>query len=139
MNNIVIKIGGNELTHWKTGKLLKRLPGMNDIIEECKKGKRGYQPYAIMKEHYQTIIYSNIKGRYKFNRVQITIDWYEPNSRRDVDNITAGCKFILDALVNAKVIKDDSQKYVASIHNNVFVDKKNPRIIVSIKEVDKNE
>ena len=66
--------------------------------------------------------------------ITLKITWYEPNRRRDVDNITYGAKFILDAMVQAKIIEDDSQKYVVGIENLIKVDSKNPRIEVEIIE-----
>ena len=33
-----------------------RLPGLNEIIDAAKQGKGKYQPYAMMKEHYTTMI-----------------------------------------------------------------------------------
>ncbi|AUN06635.1 hypothetical protein [Clostridium botulinum] len=130
-----LEINGQELTHWETGKLIKRLPGMNDIVKESKKGRGCYQPYSKMKQYYQTIIYSKAVKLPGFNKVNITIDWYEPNAKRDIDNITAGSKFILDALVKASIIQDDSQKFVKALYHNIHIDKKNPRIEVTLKEV----
>lgn len=129
-----LEINGQELTHWETGKLIKRLPGMNDIVKESKKGRGSYQPYSKMKQYYQTIIYYKAVKLPGFNKVNITIDWYEPNAKRDIDNITAGSKFILDALVKASIIQDDSQRFIKALYHNVYVDKKNPRIVVDVQE-----
>lgn len=54
----------------------------------------------------------------------ILIDFYEKTKRRDVDNIQSSQKFILDALVNCEIIKDDGQKYVKNIFHRVFNAKK---------------
>lgn len=66
--------------------------------------------------------------------VTLNVTWYERDRRRDLDNITYGIKFCLDSLVKAKILIDDSQKYVAQINNKVEVDKDNPRIEVEIIE-----
>lgn len=118
-----------------TTNVVGRLPGMNDIIAVSKKGKGAYQPYSLMKKYYQDILRGYFNKLPGYEVIKITIDWYEPNQRRDVDNITAGTKFIMDSLVQTSVIKDDSQRYVKSITHNIFVDKENPRIIVNIEEV----
>lgn len=111
-----------------------RLPNLNDIISAAKKGKGKYQPYAIMKEQYTETVAWCAKGLPSFEgAVDINITWYEKNGRRDIDNITAGTKFICDGLVIAGIIKDDSQKYVKSINNEFEIDRKNPRIEVEIK------
>lgn len=68
--------------------------------------------------------------------IRLKITWYEPNKRRDLDNITYASKYINDALVQARIIEDDSQKYVVGIDNEVLVDNKNPRIEVEIKELE---
>lgn len=130
-----IEINGSDLRNFKTGKLLNRLPGMNDIIDAAKHGKGRYQPYSEMKNYYQSILNRYFNKLPKFDTVAITIDWYEPNKRRDVDNITAGTKFLMDSLVKCEVIKDDSQKYVKAIHHNIFTDKNNPKIVINIEEV----
>lgn len=85
-------------------------------------------------EAYIAIRQAKLKpvGKYP---IKLKITWYEPNKRRDVDNITYSAKFLMDALVQAKIIIDDSQKYVVGIDNEVLVDNKNPRIEVEIKEV----
>ena len=113
-----------------------RLPNLNDIISAAKKGRGKYQPYAIMKEQYTEEVAWCAKGLPSFEgEVDINILWHEPNNRRDIDGIMAGAKFILDGLVMAGIIKDDSQKYVKSINHRFEIDRKNPRIEVEIKEV----
>lgn len=66
--------------------------------------------------------------------IGLKIKWYEPNNRRDIDNITFGTKFILDSMVCMGIIEDDSRKYVDSIEHVVYTDKDNPRIEVEINE-----
>lgn len=63
--------------------------------------------------------------------------WFEPNRRRDPDNISSfGRKVIQDALVDSGVLKDDGWKYIAGFADNFEVDKENPRIEVFIKEIE---
>lgn len=128
-------IYGKDLKDFETGKLLYRLPGMNDIITWSKKGSRKYQPYQDAKRYYGMIIQSIVRKLPKFDKVCLDFVWYEPNARRDPDNImSGGTKFILDSLVKANIIYDDSQKYIKGISHKVVVDRKNPRIEVEIKE-----
>lgn len=65
--------------------------------------------------------------------VKISIEWYEPNERRDIDNIVFAQKFIFDALVQNKILEDDNRKCIKEITHKVFTDKENPRIEVKIK------
>lgn len=68
--------------------------------------------------------------------VYMEYTWYEPNKRRDLDNISSfGRKVIQDALVNAAILKDDGWKYIVGFSDKFEVDKENPRIEVLIKEV----
>lgn len=111
-----------------------RLPGMNDIVSLAKRGRGPYQPYAIEKEKYTEQIAWLAKKLPKHECVDITITWHEPNPKRDIDNIAAGTKFILDGLVRAGTLPDDSQKYIKSITHHFRVDRTQPRIEVEIKE-----
>ena len=98
-----------------------RLPGLNEIIDAAKQGKGKYQPYAMMKEHYTTMIAWLAKKLPKYEKVGLLITWHEPDRRRDPDNITAGQKFILEGWW---------QLYRATVRNiEIFtglVDRKNP-------------
>jgi Holliday junction resolvase RusA-like endonuclease len=109
---------------------------MNEIVAEAKKGKGKYQPYAQMKEKYTNMVAWVAARMPKFNKIDVAITWVEPNMRRDPDNITAAQKFILDGLVRAGIIKDDSQKYVNSIIHRFKVDKRNPRVEVVLEEAE---
>lgn len=106
-----------------------RLPGLNDIVAAA---KEHFGSYAKMKERYTTEIAWLAKKLPSYEKVALVITWYEPDHRRDPDNIMAGQKFILDALVTAKVIPDDSQKHIQGISHRFKVDKLNPRVEVEI-------
>ena len=66
----------------------------------------------------------------------VTIACFEPNARRDVDNVTSGAsKIILDALQQIGILKGDGRKYVDQvIFPKVEVDRENPRIEITIEE-----
>ena len=113
-----------------------RFPGMNEIVAEAKKGKGKYQPYAQMKEKYTNMVAWVAARMPKFNKIDVTITWVEPNMRRDPDNIMAAQKFILDGFVRAGIIKDDSQKYINSITHRFEADKRNPRVKVTLEEAE---
>ena len=66
--------------------------------------------------------------------ITLKITWYEPNKRRDIDNIVFATKFIQDALVQMGVIENDSQKFIDALVQDVKIDKENPRIEVEIIE-----
>lgn len=66
--------------------------------------------------------------------ISLEIAWYEPDMRRDADNIQFAVKFIQDALVDIGILQNDSRKYINKISHEVLVDRKNPRIEVKIND-----
>jgi Holliday junction resolvase RusA-like endonuclease len=118
-----------------------RLDGLNEYINACRRNK--YAANNMKKGNQKVISYFILKalnnGRLhapsKFP-VGLNIVWYEPNNRRDVDNVQFAAKFILDALVEMNVIPDDSRKYVNLINNRVECGREYPRIFVEVIEND---
>ena len=114
-----------------------KLNNVNDYTTACRTN-----PYkgAKMKADNEAIvlqaIYSQF-GRLRLNSpVYIKYRWYEPNRRRDMDNISSfGRKVIQDSLVQAKVLKNDGWKEITGFRDDFFVDKEFPRIEVEIQEV----
>lgn len=111
------------------------LPGLNEIIAAC---KQHYSTYSNMKrDHSQVIEYEAInQTKYRYNRIDVNINWVEKNAMRDKDNISAGTKFILDGLVDAAIIEEDGWKNINSINHSYDIDSKNPRIEIEIIEVE---
>lgn len=67
----------------------------------------------------------------------MTYRWYEPDRRRDLDNISSfGRKVIQDALVETHVLKNDGWKAIIGFRDEFYVDRNNPRIEVEIEVVD---
>lgn len=56
--------------------------------------------------------------------VELNIEWHEKGEKRDVDNIKSAAKFILDAMKNSGIIKDDGRRYVSQIYDVIVNDKK---------------
>lgn len=70
------------------------------------------------------------------NPVIVGFKWIEPNLRRDADNVAFAKKFILDGLVIAGALKDDSRKYVIGLEDDFSeIDPNNPRVEITIMEV----
>lgn len=119
--------------------ILGRFPSLNEYTNSNRtnrykgsKMKRDCQETA-----FKAILSDKVPKVYKYP-IRLKITWYEPNKRRDIDNIIWSTKVILDSLVQARIIEDDSQKYVVGIENEVLVDNKNPRIEVEIVEGSEN-
>lgn len=117
----------------KTAKIVipGTLPGMNEIIAAAKKHPMSY---AGMKEENTDAVTWIAKRVAKFNKVDVSIHWICRDRRKDKDNIMAGTKFVLDGLVAAGVIPNDSWKYVGNIRHSFDVDKHDPRIEVTLGE-----
>lgn len=114
-----------------------RLPGLNEYIRECRKNAyAGNQMKKIEQRSCEVFIRHAMKGKRIYKPVVIHYRWFEKDMRRDLDNISGmGRKIIQDALVATGVLEDDGWKYVAGFTDEFYVDKRNPRIEVTIEEI----
>lgn len=113
-----------------------RMAGMNEVVE----ANRVHWAKGAKLKNDETLIVAltakaQLRGVKIIKPVLVDISWFEQNSKRDIDNIASGVKFILDGLVQAGVLKNDSQKYVVGLVNKFYVDKDNPRVEVKLVEV----
>lgn len=112
-----------------------RLDGLNTVIDANRRNKySGAKIKAQNDEICRSYIPKTLRGIQLSYPVIVTIDWYEKDRRRDLDNIYSGKKFILDALVECGVLQGDGQKWVTGLVDRIHTDRKNPRIEVSIME-----
>lgn len=114
-----------------------RLPSLNEYIEANRRS-----PYQgnQMKRKNETIIIRNIKQQLDVTCITkpvfLLFRWFEKNKRRDHDNVSSfGRKVIQDALVKANILQDDGWGYVIGFQDEFFVDFKEPRIEIIIKEI----
>lgn len=125
-------------------KIEGQLPNLNDYINadrvmvrnaghcfskgnELKQRTQKSVQKAIKRDLGDLVIKSPIKIIYRF---------YEPNKRRDKDNVAAfAMKVIQDALVKEGVIKNDGWREIESFKCLFYVDKDNPRIEVVLEEL----
>ena len=113
-----------------------RLPSLNEYIDVCRRNK--YQA-AQWKASVEEQIGWFIKGLPKFTSpVWIDFHWIEPNKKRDPDNIVSAKKYILDALVNAGVIPNDTMKWISGFTDTWSVGERS-RVIIDIKECENND
>lgn len=113
-----------------------RLDNMNDYTSACRTNQ--YKGAKLKQKNENVVkqaIYEQL-GRLRIKKpVWMFYRWYEPNKRRDLDNISAfGRKVIQDALVDTRVLQDDGWRYVKGFQDKFYVDKGNPRIEVEIIE-----
>jgi len=107
----------------------KGLPGANEMEGWARSNR--YGAGAKRKTWKKHVVYSLGKMP-KFKRIWLEITYYEPNKKRDPDNIAAFKKILIDALVEAGAIENDGWKQVAGWKEIFRVDKENPGIEISI-------
>lgn len=113
----------------------KRLMGLNEYTKfnrankylgaTAKKKEQEYIFWCIRKQLGNISIDKPVIGHFT---------WIEENKRRDLDNICFAKKFILDALVQAKVLKDDNRRIVTNFTDSFeYADKS--KVIVELEEI----
>lgn len=111
------------------------LPGLNELIEAERRNR--YAGAALKKQSESVVMHAaRSLGKMRFTEpVYMVYHWYEPNRRRDKDNISSfGRKVIQDALVKSKILQNDGWSNIIGFEDRFEVDKKNPRIVVEILE-----
>lgn len=71
--------------------------------------------------------------------VDVTFTWYRPDRRTDKDNVAFAKKFILDALQKVSVIENDKWAMCTPYDGGYFIDKENPRTVVTIIKSKENK
>jgi Holliday junction resolvase RusA-like endonuclease len=113
-----------------------QLPNLNEYTRACRGNKfLGAKMKKNAEEWITLFIKQQLKDIHFEGTVELAFRWYEPNKKRDLDNICFAKKFILDALVCNSIIVADGWKGVIGFTDHFFVDKENPRIEVDIKKV----
>ena len=113
------------------------LPGLNEYT-----GVNRTNRYAAaqMKKTTQNLIgyciLQQLKQVHITQPVQIAFTWYEANKKRDKDNVAFAKKFILDALVEHKVLQNDGWRNIDSFSDSFKVDTARPRVEVEIQTVE---
>jgi len=109
------------------------LPTMNEIIDDS---KTHWGKHMENKEDVEATIKFCLGNQNVpfYEEVFLDIIYYRKNRRYDPDNISAGKKFILDAMQKAGCIKNDGWKTVKGFVERWEVDKENPRTVITLKE-----
>ena len=89
-------------------------PSLNETINSARTSK-----YASSKtkKRWNTLIADNSKHLKPYSeelKVWFHFTWILKSKMKDFDNVSSGIKYILDGLVIAGIIKDDSQRYVGN-------------------------
>ena len=115
-----------------------KLPGLNELIDAERTHR---QKGAKLKKDAETLIRLSIRQQLRGVKpktpVHIEYRYFEPNRRRDCDNIAAFAhKVIQDSLVKEKVLPNDGWAQIDGFSDFFAVDAKKPRIEVTIIEAD---
>lgn len=97
------------------------LMGLNEYTT-LNRSKRGHVLASKAKREQEARVSEAIDatGARSFDGpIELIVSWYD-GTRRDPDNVEFAVKFILDAMVSAGVIPDDSRKYVKAIRHQLF-------------------
>lgn len=107
------------------------LTDLNKFIDIERKNR--YEGARLKKENTEFVMWQT-KGLEKMAHypVHVHITWITKNTKIDPDNTAFAKKFILDALVNNEIIKDDSRKYIKGFADEYEVDADNPRMVVRL-------
>lgn len=116
-----------------------RLPGLNEYLKAERGFRRGHSWGNDMKQGCQAAVSEAIRKGLGHARVKapVTIHYafYEPDRRRDLDNIAAVAhKFIQDALVSCRILENDGWRHIRGFTDVFYVDGHNPRIEVILAE-----
>ena len=114
-----------------------KLNNLNDYTKACRTNR--YIGAKMKDENEKVVIYyiqEQLKGVRIEKKVHISYKWIEANQKRDLDNIAFAKKFIQDALVQTGTLQNDGWKNIAGFDDSFEIDKENPRIIVTIKEME---
>lgn len=116
-----------------------KLPGLNDYLKAERSFSRKHSCGNDMKQQYQMVISNAIRTQLRrlSIKVPVTIEYryYEPNKKRDLDNIAGVAhKFVQDALVKCHVLENDGWSNIIGFRDSFFVDRHNPRIEVTLVE-----
>lgn len=105
-----------------------RLPGYNELHNG------GWQKaWATKRDAMQVVGMAALRIKPITSKVIIRIACYEPNAKRDPDNVISGAyKVVLDALQKYGKLPNDSRKWVSPVFAPVKIDRKNPRVEVII-------
>lgn len=117
--------------------ILGRLPGLNEYTAANRTNP--HKGGKMKKDAEETIIWQirqQLRGVHIKQPVILKYDFYEPNKRRDLDNISSFAhKVIQDSLVKTGVLKNDGWNEITSYLDQFYCDNANPRIEVTIVEV----
>ncbi len=107
------------------------LTDLNKFIETERRNR--YDGARMKKENTEYVQWKT-KGIPPINSYPLHVHmvWYTKDEKIDPDNTAFAKKFILDALVKNKILRNDSRKHITGFSDDFEVDRKRPRVVVSL-------
>ena len=113
--------------------ILGQLPTLNEANNSA---RTHWAVASKMKKEATDLVAWQCKGKPKITKpIMITFHWFY-STKHDFDNIRSACKFVLDGMVESKMLPDDSQKWVLGFNGDYFikVPKGEEKVVVEYEE-----
>jgi Holliday junction resolvase RusA-like endonuclease len=110
-----------------------KLPSLNDYINVCRTNK--YKAAKYKADIEQQIAGFLIKMPQYEHPIRIHFHWIEGNKKRDLDNVCFAKKFILDAMVKSKKLKNDNRKHVRGFTDTFYYGEETKVIVEVEREI----
>lgn len=108
------------------------LPTLNQYVNAERTNR--FAAAKIKRKTQETIMWQMLGHPVFEGHVYVAFTWIRPDMKSDKDNVAFAKKFILDALQEAGVIKNDSWRMCTPFDLGFKVNKDNPRTIVRIAD-----
>lgn len=105
------------------------LPSLNEYVRACRANVHAGNKMSRDAHYLCRLGMAKLNGR-KIDKAYILFRWIEKDRRRDKDNIAFAKKFILDALQEAGILRNDGWGEILGFSDTFAVDKACPRVEV---------
>lgn len=115
------------------------MPSLNEYLSACNRAPKigNSMKHKYRKLALDCIRFSNCKNYKAKKPLIIHFVYYEPNKRRDKDNLDSMCrKCVFDGLQDSGVINNDGWAQIENYTHDFYVDSKNPRIEIYLEEIE---
>lgn len=105
------------------------------LNEQISMARTGWQPSAKSKANWTEYIMRECLGHRGFTgQVWIKFNWFVRNLACDPDNVSAAAKYLMDGIVKAGIIEDDSLKIIQSPVLHFFTKSKDKEVLITISD-----